>query len=74
MLEPDYSTRIKKDLKNFQHKKEVLKEFNEVLKLLLAKKKLPEKYVDHPLSGNYSGYRECHIRPDVLLIYRVDLA
>lgn len=35
-------------------------------------KKLPEKYRDHSLAGDYHGYRECHIKPDVLLIYRTD--
>ena len=33
---------------------------------------LPEKYCDHPLSGDYSGCRECHILPDWLLIYRIE--
>lgn len=31
---------------------------------------LPLKNKDHNLSGNYSGYRECHIEPDWLLIYK----
>lgn len=31
---------------------------------------LPPKNKDHKLSGNYSGYRECHIEPDWLLIYK----
>ena len=33
---------------------------------------LPEKNRDHALSGNWTGYRECHILPDWLLVYRVD--
>ena len=33
---------------------------------------LPEKNNDHTLSGNWAGYRECHILPDWLLIYRID--
>ena len=33
---------------------------------------LPEKYYDHPLTGDYKGCRECHILPDWLLIYRVE--
>jgi len=33
--------------------------------------KLPPKNHDHPLTGNYSGFRECHIAPDWLLIYLV---
>jgi len=72
MLDRKFSTRFKRDLKKFQHKKEVLSELNEVLKSLLLKKKLPEKYKDHDLTGNYINYRECHISPDVLLIYRIE--
>ena len=30
---------------------------------------LPDKYQDHPLTGNWEGHNECHIRPDLLLIY-----
>lgn len=33
---------------------------------------LEEKYRDHALSGNYKGYRECHIQPDWLLIYLIE--
>jgi len=32
---------------------------------------LEEKYRDHPLTGNWRGYRDCHIQPDWLLIYRI---
>lgn len=38
---------------------------------LAAGKKLNEKYHDHELSGNYAGYRECHILPDWLLVYKL---
>ena len=38
---------------------------------LLAEKVLDKKYLDHPLGGNYSGFRECHVQPDWLLIYEV---
>ncbi|MBR2214871.1 MAG: type II toxin-antitoxin system YafQ family toxin [Selenomonadaceae bacterium] len=43
-----------------------------VVDLLAAEKPLPPKYRDHKLSGDYAGYRECHILPDWLLIYRVE--
>ena len=33
---------------------------------------LPEAYHDHPLRGTYEGCRECHIRPDLLLVYRYE--
>lgn len=44
----------------------------EVIDLLLNEIVLDEKYHDHPLSGNYVGFRECHILPDWLLIYAID--
>ena len=34
--------------------------------------RLDEKHRDHELSGNYKGFRECHIKPDWLLIYLID--
>ena len=43
----------------------------EVVDLLANDKELPSKYADHDLIGNYNGYRECHIKPDWLLIYQI---
>lgn len=68
-----YVAKFKKDLKRYQFQKTVLNELNDVLRLLLSGKKLPDKYRDHPLVGGYVGMRECHIKPDVLLIYWLDL-
>jgi len=45
--------------------------FNKVLTLLAAGKPLAEKYHDHALHGEYTGYRECHITPDWLLVYKI---
>jgi mRNA interferase YafQ len=42
----------------------------EILALLLNDQPLPEQNRDHTLSGNWRGYRECHIKPDLLLIYK----
>ena len=42
----------------------------EVLYKLINDEELPEKYRDHALSGDWSGYRECHAKPDLLLIYK----
>ena len=33
---------------------------------------LETKYVDHPLSGNWNKFRDCHIKPDLVLIYRIN--
>ena len=45
---------------------------DEVVLLLRERKALPDKYEDHPLTGNWAGYRDCHIQPDWLLLYRVE--
>ena len=39
------------------------------LALLIADEPLPPKCRDHSLSGTWAGYRECHLKPDLLLIY-----
>ena len=49
-----------------------IEELNEVVLKLANQEVLPEKYKDHSLSGKYVGFRECHIQPDWLLIYRID--
>ena len=43
----------------------------DVLKLLIADKPLPVKCRDHPLSGDWADHRDCHIKPDLVLIYRL---
>ena len=42
-----------------------------VVDLLVEGKPLPPKYKDHPLKGNFIGFRECHVEPDWLLIYKI---
>ena len=44
----------------------------DVIDTLLAEKPLDKKYLDHPLSGNYDGFRECHVQSDWLLVYAID--
>lgn len=41
----------------------------DVLALLTADEPLPEKNRDHALSGEWKGYRDCHLKPDLLLVY-----
>ena len=43
-----------------------------VIRLLADGERLPYRYQDHALDGKYTGYRECHITPDWLLIYQID--
>lgn len=41
-----------------------------ILTLLAADTPLPAKYVDHPLRGEWKDFRDCHVKPDLVLIYR----
>ena len=47
-------------------------ELDAIVEQLAAQLPLPDKNRDHALTGDYIGFRECHIRPDWLLVYRVD--
>jgi len=72
MLKIKPATQFQKDIKKFKHNQSVINELNEVLNILVQGEDLPAKYQDHKLSGKWKGYRECHLKPDALLIYHVD--
>jgi len=44
-------------------------EFDKVIDILATGETLPKKHQDHALSGSMSGYRECHVKSDLLLVY-----
>ena len=43
-----------------------------MVRALAAGEPLEEQHRDHPLIGNWSGFRDCHVEPDWMLIYRVE--
>lgn len=47
-------------------------EFVKVVTLLALGEKLPLSYKDHQLCGNYKSYRECHLKPNVILLYKIE--
>lgn len=53
-----------------QHRVTLDADLMPVLKALVVDQPLEARYRDHDLTGDWSGYRECHIKPDLLLIYR----
>ena len=71
MLTLEISKRFKKSLKKYQNNKKLLKELELVVGYLIHKKHLPEKYRDHELTGNMKSIRECHVKPDTLLLYYI---
>lgn len=72
MFEVVLSNRFRKDLKLAAKRGLRLDELNAIVERLAAGQTLPERNRDHALTGDYIGFRECHIRPDWLLVYRVD--
>ncbi|MGZ3633303.1 MAG: type II toxin-antitoxin system YafQ family toxin [Parachlamydiaceae bacterium] len=72
MLKIELTNTIKKDLKKYRHQKEVLFDLQNIIELLAQKKSLPAKNRDHYLTGNWASYRECHVKNDALLIYKIE--
>ncbi len=73
MLSLDYSSQFKKDFKKIT--KLSIPDIIEVGNVISTLQKgiaHEAKYVDHALVGNWNGFRDCHIKPDLLLIYRTD--
>ena len=66
------SAPFKKDLKKAIKQKRNFKKLEAAVNLLSTKQKLSKSYQAHSLSGYWKDYRECHIQPDWLLVYRID--
>jgi len=76
MRKIDWSNAIKRDFKRAKasprHAQDVEPLLEDVLELLAQDMPLPEKCRDHALIGTWKGYRECHIKPDLLLVYKTE--
>ena len=72
MLDIVLSNQFKKDLKLMNRRGFNLDLLDAVVNKLANNEELDEKYYDHALTGNYIGFRECHIKADWLLIYRIN--
>lgn len=68
MLKIKYHSSFKSDYKRIKKRGYDTK----VIIMLSEERKLPEAYCDHNLTGNFKGFRECHITPDWLLVYKTD--
>lgn len=65
------TSRFKKDFKLAKKRGCDLNLLFKAIEMLANGEQLPEFYDDHSLKGIYEGYRECHIQPDWLLVYRI---
>ena len=67
-----FTSQFKKDYKKAKKRGLDLSELHAVLDKLCTGEQLEDRHRDHALTNNYVGFRECHIRPDWLLIYAID--
>ena len=74
MRTPSYTTQFERDLRLLQRRGKDIAKLRQVLMALINEESLPERYRDHPLKGNFSDRRECHVEPDWLLIYKLNNA
>ena len=70
MLETTYSGRLRRDYRGMMKQGKDMSLLVDVVEILKRGIPLDEKFQDHPLHGKYEGCRECHIKPDWLLIYQ----
>ncbi|MCD7842194.1 MAG: type II toxin-antitoxin system YafQ family toxin [Lachnospiraceae bacterium] len=66
------TTQFKKDYKLATRRGLKMELLDEVITALSTGKTLSEKYRDHPLTGNWTGQRECNILTDWLIVYRIE--
>jgi mRNA interferase YafQ len=66
------SSQFRRDVKRLLRQGLDLAKLEAVVETLVIPELLNERYRDHSLQGNWKGYRECHIQPDWLLIYRIN--
>ena len=67
-----FTSKMKKDVKLMKKRNKNLNLLVDILDKLAHGEVLPPKNKHHQLSGSWQGFRECHIEPDWLLIYRID--
>lgn len=72
MLDLVMTTQFRRDLKRIRKRGIDVAPLEVVLLALRRERPLTAKYRDHALTGDYIGFRECHVAPDWLLIYAVD--
>ena len=72
MLAVVRSGQFKRDVRRIEKRGKDMGKLRALLLLLIDGTSLPEQYRDHPLKGVWAGWRDAHIEPDWLLIYRVE--
>ena len=71
MRKPAYSGQFKRDLKSVQKRGKDMEKIKKLMRLLIDEKPLPPQCRDHPLKGSRRSFRDAHIEPGRLLIYKI---
>ena len=66
-----FTTSFKKDLKRQRKRGKQRQKIEKAIEMICLEGDVTEEYLPHTLSGNWQGYRECHIEPDWIMIYSV---
>lgn len=72
MLTLKTTSQFRKDYKLAKKRGLDIDSLEKIIDILLEECPLDAKYYDHPLTGKYTGFRECHIEPDWLFVYQID--
>jgi mRNA interferase YafQ len=72
VLTPVWSGRFKRDIRRAQKRGKDMAKLKRAILLLSERAQLPPSYHDHALRGYWNGFRDLHIEPDWLLIYRIN--
>ncbi|MEN6445851.1 MAG: type II toxin-antitoxin system YafQ family toxin [Candidatus Cloacimonas sp.] len=71
MLKISHTSQFKRDYKKYRTNQDLKEALKEALAYLVSGKPLPSHFKDHPLKGDKSECRECHLSPNILLLYRI---
>lgn len=66
-----YATQFKRDYKRIKKQNKDLSKLRTVVEKLASAQRLDLKYLDHQLSGEWKGHKDCHLEPDWILLYRI---
>ena len=72
MLTPVYTTQFRRDLRKAEQRNRDMQKIKDAMLLLLNEEPLPPQYRDHALKGVWKHYRDLHLEPDWLLIYKIE--
>jgi len=62
---------FRRDVRRMTRRKKDLRKLEDVVEMLASGTTLPQRCSDHALTGNWRGWRDCHIEPDWLMIYKL---